>query len=238
MPERTIDKSVFIPAPLAKVWDAWTTEEGLKFFAPACNIDIRPDGPYEIFFMPEAEPGMRGADGMRVLAVEHHKMLSFSWNAPPSLPEVRGQRTVVILRFSEAPGGTQLTLAHLGWGSGGQWPDTFRVLRQGMGRNSVARTGGGAVQVAAPGRDRLPFLTPAYRVAPNFRHREHAPADDGMTSRSHAPPRLAAHSHGWMRIPPSSGAPPDASICLSQWSCSCLCVALAGGGVVLRRRQQ
>lgn len=133
MSEPTINKSVCIPAPIDKVWDAWTTEEGLKFFAPACNIDIRPDGPYEIFFMPDAPPGMRGADGMRVLAVEHHKMLSFTWNAPPSLPHTRGQRTVVILRFEETSAGTQLTLAHVGWGSGGQWPDTFAYFDKAWG---------------------------------------------------------------------------------------------------------
>ena len=67
--------------------------------------------------LPNASAGERGADGMMLLAVQDKKMISFTWNAPPSLPVARKQRTVVIVRF--APRGdalTEVTLTHLGWG--------------------------------------------------------------------------------------------------------------------------
>jgi hypothetical protein len=49
-------------------------------------------------------------------------MLSFDWNAPPSLPEARAQRTFVVLRFEPlADKLTRVTLHHTGWGSGGEW---------------------------------------------------------------------------------------------------------------------
>src|SRR5207342_3006589 len=70
-------------------------------------------------------PGMKGAGTMRVLAVQENRMLSFTWNAPPSLPEARQQRTVVIVRLKPVDGGTEVSLAHLGWGDGGEWDKAY-----------------------------------------------------------------------------------------------------------------
>ena len=53
-------------------------------------------------------------------------MLSFTWNAPPQLPEARKQRTVVILRLQpEGAGATRVRLHHVGWGTGGEWDQAF-----------------------------------------------------------------------------------------------------------------
>lgn len=125
--ERKIVGQVTVPAGLAEVWAAWTTEAGVKsFFAPDCRIELEPDGPYEIYFNPDAPAGERGGEGLRVLAVQPHKMFSFTWNAPPTLPDVRGQRTHVIVRFYEdGAGSTRVTLRHDGWGEGGQWDEAF-----------------------------------------------------------------------------------------------------------------
>lgn len=125
--ERFIFGEVVVDAGLDDVWHAWTTESGVRsFFAPECNIDLQPDGWYEIFFNPAAEPGMRGGEGLRVLAIQPKKMLTFTWNAPPHLPEVRGQRTHVILRFFPLNDNrTRVTLHHDGWGEGGEWDEAF-----------------------------------------------------------------------------------------------------------------
>ena len=127
MTERAIQGAVVINAPLDQAWSAWTTEEGITaFFAPACNIDITPDGPYEIFFLPEAEPGLRGGDGCRVMAVQEPHMLSFTWNAPPSLAKVRPQRTCVVIRFQVVDDShTRVSLHHGGWGDGGEWDQAY-----------------------------------------------------------------------------------------------------------------
>ena len=91
-PERAIRAETIVNASQDEVWGAWATEEGVKsFLAPACNVDVRVDGPYEIFFDPEAEPGRRGAEGAKILALQPKKMLSITWNAPPELSEVRKQ---------------------------------------------------------------------------------------------------------------------------------------------------
>ena len=125
--ERVIQAEVTVEAGVEEVWRAWTTETGIRaFFAPAGNVELRVGGPYEIFFNPEAEPGQKGGEGNQILAFQPHRMLSFTWNAPPSLPTVRPQRTHVVVRFKKmASGQTQVTLIHDGWGEGGEWDQAF-----------------------------------------------------------------------------------------------------------------
>ncbi len=114
--ERAIDKEVIIKASPEQAWASWTTREGIvAFFAPDARIEPRVGGAFQIYIDPGAAPGMKGADEMRYLALQPPKMLSFDWNAPPSLPEVRAQRTVVILRFEPlGEGETRVRLHHVG----------------------------------------------------------------------------------------------------------------------------
>ena len=136
MPEHNVDRAihaeVIVDASVSDVWAAWTTEDGIKsFFALDCNIELRVDGPYEMFFLLDGEPGKRGGEGVRFLAIQPERMLSFTWNAPPHLPEARGQWTHVVLRFHEIDGNrTRLTLAHDGWGEGGEWDLAFEYFER------------------------------------------------------------------------------------------------------------
>lgn len=125
--ERSINGTVIVNGDLDAVWDAWTSEEGVRsFFAPACNIELRVDGPYEILFDPTAEPGKRGGEGLRILAIQPKKMLSFTWNAPPEMPDARKQRTHVVIRLEPQSGSqTKVSLVHDGWGDGGEWDQAF-----------------------------------------------------------------------------------------------------------------
>ena len=121
--ERSINEKITVKANVDDVWKAWTTTEGIKsFFAPDGKVELRVDGPFETYMNPFAEPGMKGADHMRILAFQDKKMLSFTWNAPPHLAEARKQRTVVIVRLiSRGDAITDVTLHHVGWGEGGEW---------------------------------------------------------------------------------------------------------------------
>jgi uncharacterized protein YndB with AHSA1/START domain len=125
--ERAIDKSIEIAATLDDAWAAWTTREGIvSFFAPDAEIDARVGGAFHIHIDPGGAPGSKGADDMRFMALQPKQMLSFDWNAPPSLPEARAQRTFVVVRFE--PLGdklTRVTLHHTGWGAGGEWDKAY-----------------------------------------------------------------------------------------------------------------
>jgi uncharacterized protein YndB with AHSA1/START domain len=125
--ERAIDHETVVAAPLAQAWAAWTTRDGItSFFSPDAEIDARVGGAFHVYMDPGAEPGMKGADEMRYMALQPMKMLSFDWNAPPSLPEARQQRTFVVVRFFPVDEGhTRVTLHHTGWGDGGEWDKTY-----------------------------------------------------------------------------------------------------------------
>lgn len=124
---RAIIREITVPGGIDEVWNAWTTKEGIQsFFAPECNVELKVHGIYEIFFTPDAGPGMRGAEGNRILALEPPKMFSFTWDAPPHLPHVRTQRTSVVLKFKKMGAEkTRLFLCHTGWGDGEEWDNAF-----------------------------------------------------------------------------------------------------------------
>ena len=124
--ERAISFSIELAAPVRSVWDAWTTPEGIRsFFAPDCNIELKVDGKYEVFFDVEKPYGLMGSEGMRVMAIEPLRMLSFTWNAPPEIPTIRGQRTQVALYFEPLGAEkTKLTLINCGYGTSPDWQKT------------------------------------------------------------------------------------------------------------------
>lgn len=133
--ERAIDKSVEVPATLDEAWAAWTTREGIiTFFAPDAKIEPRVGGAFQIYFDPGAPPGMKGADDMRFMALQPKQMISFDWNAPPSLPEARAQRSFVVVRFEPvADRLTRVSLHHTGWGSGGEWDKAYAYFDRAWG---------------------------------------------------------------------------------------------------------
>jgi len=135
-PDRRLEKQVVVKAPLDAAWKAWTTSEGIvSFFAPEAKVDPRPGGAFHVHFNPYAKPGLKGADDMTVLAVQEKEMISFTWNSPPHLAEVRPQRTSVQVRFkSLSADETQVRLVHGGWGVGGQWDASFKYFDGSWGR--------------------------------------------------------------------------------------------------------
>lgn len=138
---KQIDFQIEIPAPNNEVWKAWTTEEGAQtFFAPQCKIDLKPGGAYEMLFNLDAPPGEQGGEGMIVLAVQPEKMLSFTWNAPPNLPAVRGEMTHVVINLEEkGPKETLVHLHHDGWGEGGEWDQAFDYFTRAWGEIVLPR---------------------------------------------------------------------------------------------------
>ena len=128
--ERSLDKEVIIDASNDQAWDAWTTRAGItSFFAPDARIEPQVGGAFAIYINPLAEPGMRGADDMHFMALQPKKMISFDWNAPPSLPLARAQRTFVIVRFEPVNDRqTLVRIHHTGWGDGGEWDQAYQYF--------------------------------------------------------------------------------------------------------------
>jgi len=61
-------------------------------------------------------------------------MLSFTWNAPPSLPEARQHRTHVTIRlYPLHDRQTRVALCHDGWGEDGEWDEAFSYFTRAWG---------------------------------------------------------------------------------------------------------
>lgn len=134
--DRQLRKQAVIEASRQAVWDAWTRSDVLTtWFAPYANIELRVGGKYEILFGPPDAPlDTRGAEGCRVLSYLPMEMLSFSWNAPPSIPEARKYRSRVVLQFADAPGGgTEVTLTQLGFGPEPMWDEVYQYFDRAWG---------------------------------------------------------------------------------------------------------
>ncbi len=125
MNPRIIKKELVLKASLSEVWEAWTSAEGAKtFFAPGAKIELRIGGPYEVYFNLEESHGLRGGEGCVVLSYLPMEMLSFSWNAPPSIPSIRnkGEKTWVVLSLGELDGGrVKVSLSHVITQQGEDW---------------------------------------------------------------------------------------------------------------------
>lgn len=123
--DKIIVKKAVIDAPLERVWWQWSTPEGLRtFFGEENNMSLKVGGPYEIYFSMEAPEGTRGSEGCKVLTYLPQKMLSFSWNVPPSFPEIRAgsYQPWVVVQFSPVDeSSTIVTLTHLGFLEGEDW---------------------------------------------------------------------------------------------------------------------
>ena len=123
-----------IKAPVCEVWRVWTTSEGAEeFFAQKAKIGLRIGGPYEIQFDPNDETS--GTKGLKILSYSPERMISFQWNAPPEMPEVRKGGTWVVVEMR--PLGrdrTRVTVTHLGWKQGAEWDQAFVHFQQGWGQ--------------------------------------------------------------------------------------------------------
>lgn len=128
---RIIVASVEVEATPSDIWEMWTTEEGLAFFAPASRIDLRPGGDYEVYFLPDAPEGQRGSEGTTVLGFQENRMLTVTWAMPPYMPEVRPHLTpltIEIVPVSDTT--TSVILTHTGWGEGGEWDAAYAYFQQ------------------------------------------------------------------------------------------------------------
>lgn len=135
--ELTIRREVSVTAPIEAVWEAWTTNEGARaWFSEWTNVELRPGGPYEIFFSApgDAPEGQRGCEGCRVLAFDAPHMLSFTWNAPPKFGPLRSHQTHVTIRLeSRGPNETLVRFLQEGFGQSGDWPAIHAYFERAWG---------------------------------------------------------------------------------------------------------
>ncbi len=121
-----------INLPLGRAYALWSTTKGTEeLFQTKTDIELKPFGKYEIYFIAEGEIGLRGSENSKVLSYISNEMISFTWNAPPNYPEVRNHpyQTHVILRFYPINDqSTKVELYHHGWPVGDLWDAVYEYF--------------------------------------------------------------------------------------------------------------
>ncbi len=123
---RSFVRKETIAANIADVYAAWTDGPAfVRSYDPtraelAANIDLAIGGRYEWLW-----DGKTGSNGCQILSYVPNRMVSFTWNAPPSQPESRAKQTWVVVEFAEVDAGTEVTLTHLGFGQEKHWDETY-----------------------------------------------------------------------------------------------------------------
>ncbi len=123
---RSFTKTRTIRASAADVFAAWTTADGWArvYSEPSkAEIDLAIGGQYHWLF-----DGTTGSNGCQILSYIPDRMVSFTWNAPPSQPESRARRTWVVVEMSPVDGdesACEVRLTHLGFGTEPHWDETY-----------------------------------------------------------------------------------------------------------------
>ncbi len=136
MTPKVLEKTVPVEASTHEVWKAWTTAEGARrFFAPDARIELRLGGKYEILFDADAPEGERGSEGCRVLSYAPERMLSFSWNAPPTFEKSRREMAqwVVVLIEPAGEGRSTVRLLEYGWKDTAEGDEVYRYFDRAWG---------------------------------------------------------------------------------------------------------
>lgn len=116
-PLAPIEIETVVNAPREEVFATYTSSAGWKsFFGVESRIELRPGGPFEIYFSMTPPEGTRGSEGCTVLSYIPGRMFSYTWNAPPKFPAERNERTWVVLTFDDVGATrTRVRAMHMGF---------------------------------------------------------------------------------------------------------------------------
>jgi uncharacterized protein YndB with AHSA1/START domain len=124
--EKVLMVEVTVPAPLADVWKAFTTSEGLStWLTPGAVVDLREGGEWTARF-----PG-GSTGGGTILSFVPEKELVVSALAPDKFPVVRAARTRAQFDFEARGSSTLVRLTQTGWKEGDEWVRAYEYLTVG-----------------------------------------------------------------------------------------------------------
>ena len=126
MPDEPLDPillQVTIPLPTKMIYAAWTEAKQLEgWMCDAARVEPKVNGAYELTW--SGVEGFTSHGTIRSLTPEVD--LEFGWTAPPAFAALMNPpapTTHVYVRLQESPEGIDVTLEHVGWGSGGAWEE-------------------------------------------------------------------------------------------------------------------
>ncbi len=131
---RPVAHETTVAADPMTVFDTLTTSEGVTaFLGVQATVDLAIGGSYELLFATDNPPGEQGSEGCQILAYVPGESLSFSWNAPPTLPAIRGLHTWVVITLRTEGDGTHVRLVHTGFAEGPDWDEDREYFARAWG---------------------------------------------------------------------------------------------------------
>jgi len=126
-PEKALRFEVTIPGPVADVWTALSTAEGLATWLwRDARVDLRPGGDWKVIY-----PGGKTGGGT-IVSFEPQKRLELRAGAPDQFPEVKSVGTTAVFELAPlSERSTHLTLTQTGWREGREWDAAYDYLATG-----------------------------------------------------------------------------------------------------------
>ncbi len=131
--ERILIEEVVIEAPLADVWNAYTTESGYTAWAaPKARIDLRVGGTMLTQYGPNAEIGDPGTNTLHIVNYVPQRLLTLRAEIADNWPEVMkqdGERlTNVILFEAITPNRTRIESFGIGYGPSPEYENLLQFF--------------------------------------------------------------------------------------------------------------
>jgi uncharacterized protein YndB with AHSA1/START domain len=125
-PEKALKFEVTVPAPVADVWTAFTTSDGLATWLwKDVVVDLRKGGEWTVRF-----PG-GSTGGGSIVDFTPQRRITMRALCPDQFPTVRRERTTAVFEFEPAGDKTRVTLTQTGWKAGKEWDDAYDYLAAG-----------------------------------------------------------------------------------------------------------
>ena len=133
--QRVLRHDVLVAAPPEKVYEAWTTSEGLmSFAAPFVLIDMNART-WEASYGPEPKAGDPKNIRNEIVAYVPNAMLAIRIvNTPPNFPHpelAKRLHTVIELVPIADPNTTRVRVSMLPYGTGEEWDKVYELFRRG-----------------------------------------------------------------------------------------------------------
>lgn len=129
-PTETMRWEVVVDAPVERVWNAWTTKEGIEsWLVPHAEVDLRVGGAIRTNYNRDGHIGDEGTIVTHIMAFEPQRALITRFTAPPTAPQAKiAENTWGVMQLeSITPSRTRIVLTSYGWKRGGDW-DTARAF--------------------------------------------------------------------------------------------------------------
>ena len=132
---RTLEHQATVDAPIADVWNAWTTDEGFASWAVAkAKIDLRIGGDMRTSYNAQSTLEDEHTIINRIISFEPQRMLSIqNVKAPAGFKNAEMfQNTWCVIYFDPIlPDRTHIRIVGMGYGEGPEWDDLYGKFKAG-----------------------------------------------------------------------------------------------------------